>query len=103
MLEEARKLLKKIRGNGMESSSFNQANAIVVPSRNDMAIQHDDLLQAFVEHQYTSEAPNTPTNVVIPSLNSATADSTQLSILKLLQDYKLLLTRNVMEVHIAHV
>ena len=48
--EEARELLKKLRGNGMESSSFNKANAIVDAFRNDMAIHHDNILQVLVEH-----------------------------------------------------
>ena len=101
--EEARELLEKLHGNGMESSRFNQANAIVDAFRNDMPIPHDNLLQVLVEHQFTSEAPTTPTNVVMPSLNSATSDATQLAILKLPRYYKLLLTRNAMEVNTTHV
>ena len=72
----------------MTSITFNQANAIVDTLRNDMAVQHDHLIQTMVELQQT-EAPTNANEITTPTINNLSADATQLMILKLLQDMQM--------------
>ena len=71
----------------MTSNVFNQANAIVDTVRNNMAVQHNHLVQTMVELQTNrNEAPITSNQAVTPTISNVSTDATQVLLLKLLQD-----------------
>ena len=82
--ENARELLKQIRGADIQHSSFQQANFVANEVRAEIAQTHASILQALAENQTTNTTVEEPTEVA----NVATTESTQLAILQLLKQIK---------------
>ena len=91
--EEARELLRQIRGVNMQNTAFQQANFMAEEVRADIARSEQVILQALNDYQPPSPtAPEPPEATNIPpappvqnNINAATGDTTQLAILQLLK------------------
>ena len=71
----------------MTSTVYNQANSIVDSLRNDMAVQHNHLVQTMFEIQNNrTEAPNPLQQTVTPTASNVSTDATQVLLFKLLQE-----------------
>ena len=73
----------------MQGTVFNQANAMVATLRNDLTVQHQNLIQTVVELQNNNSDDND--DVAAPTINQVTADATQLPILEALQELQLVM------------
>ena len=81
--EEARELLRKIRGVDMQNSTFQHANIVAEEVRNDIARSEQTILQAL-SLQATQHQENEQANVATTN----TSEATQLAILQLLKEIK---------------
>ena len=83
--EEAREMIKKVRGADMRNSAFQQVNFVANEVRAEIAQTQESILQAIAENQTaTNSEYEEPSEVV----NAATTETTQLAILQLLKQIK---------------
>ena len=89
--EDARELLKKVRGENMQTSSFQQANYVANEVSARIAQTQESILQAFAAQQQTMAEQQTAMTAATErneEVNAATTESTQLAILQLLKAIK---------------
>ena len=89
--EDARELLKKVRGENMQTSSFQQANYVANEVSARIARTQESILQAFAAQQQTMAEQQTAMTAATErneEVNAATTESTQLAILQLLKAIK---------------
>ena len=82
--DEARELLKKVRGSDMRNNAFQQVNFIANEVRADIERTRDSIIEALAEREI--EEPST--EPVTETANASITDQTQLAILQLLKDIK---------------